>query len=106
LLHDPTLNHVYTKWKSQNKNSNLLLPVKIYRSNIEFYNPGKFDIDNDPDIQKGSTYYWNPEVYFNGKDPVKIKSLNLNHTGPVLVIINGASVNNLIGTGRARYQVN
>jgi hypothetical protein len=106
LLHDPTLNHVYTKWKSQNKNSNLLLPVKIYRSNIEFYNQGKFDIDNDPDIQKGSTYYWNPEVYFNGKDPVKIKYLNLNHTGPVLVIINGASVNNLIGTGRARYQVN
>jgi hypothetical protein len=106
MLHDPTLNNVYTKWKSKNKNSNLLLPVKIYRSNIEFYNPSKFDIDNDPEIQKGSTYYWNPEVYFNGKEPVKIKYLNLKHTGPVLITINGASVNNLIGTGRASYLVN
>jgi hypothetical protein len=105
MLHDPTLNNVYTKWKSQNKNSNLLLPVKIYRSNIEFYNPTKFDIDYDLEIQKGSTYYWNPEVYFNGKEPVKIKYLNLKHTGPVLITVNGASVDNLIGTGRAGYQV-
>lgn len=105
MLHDPTLNNVYTKLESQNKNSNLLLPLKIYRSNIEFYNPGKFDIDNDPEIQKGSTYYWNPEVYFNGKEPVKIKYLNLKHTGPVLITINGASVNNLIGAGRASYWV-
>ena len=105
MLHDPTLNNVFTKWESQNKNSNLLLPIKIYRSNIEFYNPSKFDIDNDPEIQKGSTYYWNPEVYFNGKEPVKIKYLNLKHTGPVLITINGASVNNLIGTEKSSYLV-
>ena len=105
MLHDPTLNNVFTKWESQNKNSNLLLPIKIYRSNIEFYNPSKFDIDNDAEIQKGSTYYWNPEVYFNGTEPVKIKYLNLKHTGPVLITINGASVNNFIGTGKASYLV-
>jgi MG2 domain/TonB-dependent Receptor Plug Domain len=105
ILHDPTLNNVYTKWESQNKNSNLLLPFKIYRSNIEFYNPSKFDIDNDPEIQKGSTYYWNPEVYFTGKEPVKVKYLNLKHTGPVMITINGASVNNLVGTARASYLV-
>src|SRR5664280_232725 len=105
MLHDPTLNNVYTNWKSQNKNSNLLLPINIYRLNIEFYNPSKFDVDNDPEIQKGSTYYWNPEVYFNGIGPVKIKYLNLKNTGPVLITINGASVDNLIGTGRASYRV-
>ena len=105
MVHDPSLNNIYTKWKSQNKNSNLLLPVNIYRSNIEFYSPDKLDFDNDPEIQKGSTYYWNPEVYFNGKEPVEIKYLNLNHTGSVLITINGASVNNLIGTGRASYRV-
>ena len=107
MFHDATLNNVYTNWKSQNKNknSNLLLPVNIYRSSIEFYSPTKFDIDNDLETQKGSTYYWNPEVYFNGKEPVKIKYLNLKHTGPVLITINGASVNNLIGTGRASYLV-
>ena len=105
MFHDPSLNKLRTEWESQNKNSNLLLPINIYRSNIEFYNPTKFDVDYDPVIQKGSTYYWNPEVYFNGKDPVKIKYLNLIHRGPVSITINGASVNNLVGTGRASYQV-
>jgi hypothetical protein len=105
MLHDPTLNNVYTKWKSQNKNSNLLIPVKIYRSDIEFYTPGKFNIDNDPEIQKGATYYWNPEIYFDGKEPVKIKYINRKHQGLVLITINGASDSDLIGTGRASYSV-
>jgi hypothetical protein len=104
MFHDPTLNNVYTRWTPKN-NSNLLLPVNIYRPAIEFYNPGKFDIDNDPVIQKNSTYYWNSEVYFNGKEPVKIKYFNLKHRGTVLITINGASFNNLVGTGRASYQV-
>jgi hypothetical protein len=104
MFHDPTLNNAYTKW-TPNKNSNLLLPVNIYRPAIEFYNPTKFDIDYDQIIQKNSTYYWNPEVYFNGKEPVIIKYLNLKHKGPVLITVNGASFNNLVGTGRARYQV-
>jgi hypothetical protein len=104
-FHDPSLNNVYTKWTPKNKNSNLLSPVNIYRSAIEFYNPNKFDFDNDPVIQKKSTYYWNPEVYFNGKEPVKIKYLNLKHRGPVMITINGVSFNNLVGTGRASYQV-
>ena len=83
----------------------MLQPIKIYRSNIEFYNPTKFDVENDPVIQSGSTYYWNPEVYFNGKNPIKISYLNLNHKGPVLITINGVSVYNLIGTGKASYRV-
>jgi hypothetical protein len=105
MFHDPSLNKLRTEWESQNKNDNLLLPINIYRSNIEFYSPSKFDIDNDPVIQKGSTYYWNPEVYFNGQEPVKIRYSNLKHLGPVLITINGASKNDLIGTGRASYLV-
>lgn len=104
ISQDRTLNNHPSEWKSQNKN-NMLLPINIYRSNIEFYNPTKFDIENDPVIQRGSTYYWNPEVYFNGKDPIKISYLNLNHKGPVLITINGVSVNNLVGTGKASYRV-
>jgi len=105
MFHDPTLNRYNAEWKSKDKNDNLLQPIKIYRSNIEFYNPTKFDVENDPVIQSGSTYYWNPEVYFNGKNPIKISYLNLNHKGPVLITINGVSVYNLIGTGKASYRV-
>ncbi len=104
-FHDPTLNRVSAEWKSKDKNDNLLQPIKIYRSNIEFYNPTKFDVENDPAIQSGSTYYWNPEIYFIGKEPVKIRFSNLVHHGPVLITINGASLNNLVGTGKASYRV-
>lgn len=105
MVHDPSLNNVFTKWAPKNKNNNLLSPVNIYRSSIEFYNPTRSDFDYDPGIQKKSTYYWNPEVYFNGKEPIKIRYLNLKHRGPVLITINGASLNNLVGTGKASYQV-
>ena len=105
MFHNPTLRNLGAERKSKNKADNMLLPINIFRSNIEFYSPTKFDIDNDPIIQKGSTYYWNPEIYFDGKEPVKIKYINRRHTGPVLITINGASVNNLIGTGKASYWV-
>jgi hypothetical protein len=105
MFHDPTLNKLRTQWKSQNKNDNLLLPISIYRSEIEFYCPTKFDVDNDQTMQKASTYYWSPEVYFNGDGPVKIRYLNLKHQGPVLISINGISTGNLVGTAKASYRV-
>ena len=83
----------------------MLTPINIFRQNVEFYNPSRSEIEDNLVFRDRTTVYWNPEVYFNGKEPVKIKYLNLKHTGPVLITINGASVNNLIGTGRASYRV-
>jgi hypothetical protein len=105
MFHDPTLSKLRAEWKSQNKLDNMLLPINIYRSNIEFYNPTKFEIDNDQAIQSRSTIFWDPEIYFDGKSPVKIKYINLKHHGPVIITINGVSFNNLVGTGRANYRV-
>jgi hypothetical protein len=101
----PGLSKIQTDWKSQNKNNNLLTPINIFRQKVEFYNPSRSEIEDNPAFRDRITVYWNPEVYFNGKDVVKIKYINLKHTGPVLITINGASVDNLIGTGRASYQV-
>jgi len=81
------------------------VPIDIYRKTIEYYSPTKFDLDTDPTLQGRATILWESEVYFDGKEPVKIKYTNLNHNGPVVIIINGASVNNLIGAGRASYLV-
>jgi hypothetical protein len=94
-----------TDWKSQNKTNNLLTPIAIYRQNVEFYNTAGSEIEDNRDSNGSSTVYWNPEVYFNGKEPVKIKYLNHNYKGPVIITINGVSFNNLIGTGRESYWV-
>jgi len=96
---------VRTKWVSQNVKDKMLVPIDIYRKTIEYYNPTKLDADADPIIQNRATILWNSEVYFDGKEPVKIKYNNLNHNGPVVITINGASVNNLVGTGKAGYLV-
>ncbi|MCX6321503.1 MAG: carboxypeptidase-like regulatory domain-containing protein [Bacteroidia bacterium] len=105
MSNDPTFMKLRTDWKLQHKKDNMLLPISIYRPYIEFYSPTKADIDIDPTLQNRSTIFWNPEVYFDGKEPVKIKYINLKHHGPALITINGISFNNLVGTGRASYRV-
>ena len=102
---NPSLMKVRTKWISQNAKDKMLVPIDLYRPNIEFYNPTKHDIESDPTFQSRATILWQPEVYFDGKEPVKIKYSNLKHAGSILITINGVSVNNLIGSGRAGYQV-
>jgi hypothetical protein len=100
-----SLMKVRTKWVSQNAKDKMLVPINIYRKTIEYYNPTKLDKDADPMIQNRATILWESEVYFGGNERVKINFTNLNHSGPVVITINGASVDNLVGTGRASYMV-
>jgi hypothetical protein len=102
---DPKLLKIRTQWILQNEKDKILLPINIYRQNKEFYCPAKSEIDADPVLQYRSTIFWDPEVYFTGKEPVKIKYTNLKRRGPVKITINGVSVNNLAGTGRSSYLV-
>ena len=102
---DPNLQRIRTKWISQNRKDKMLVPITIYRPDIEFYNPTRSEHNEDPNLQKRAVILWESEVYFGGNEPVKIKYTNLNHNGPVVITINGASVDNLVGTGRARYLV-
>ncbi len=104
-FHDPTLSNFQASWKSQNKDNNMLIPINIYRGNIEFYSPKKLDIENNPEIQRRSTIYWNSDTYFSGKEPTVIKYINLKHHGPVIITVNGISTNNLSGSGKAKYLV-
>ncbi len=93
------------KWNSQVRSGNMVKPLQVYRPNMEFYIPVKPETDVDPMLQSRGTIFWDPEVYFSAKEPVKLKFSNLKHTGPVVVTVNGVSVNNLVGTGKARYDV-
>ena len=94
-----------SKWYSTAKSGNLVKPMQLFRPSIEFYLPAKPETDFDPLLQSRATLYWDPEVYFGGTQQVKIKINNLKHTGPVVVTINGVSVDNLVGTGRGRYEI-
>jgi len=102
---NPNLQKERVKWKMQNSNDKMLLPISIYRPRVECYNPTRQDLDQDPLLQRRATLLWQSEIYFGGNAPVKIKIPNLNHTGPVVITINGVSVTNLIGSGRASYQL-
>jgi hypothetical protein len=101
---DPKLQERYNKWLSRYEKSKLYIPMHIYRSYREFYNPSKSELSMNPFLQERPTIYWNPLVYFD-KEPVKIKFPNLKRQGKVIVTINGVSTNNLSGTGKISYQV-
>jgi hypothetical protein len=98
---------VRTDWKVQNKNKNLLTPISIFRQYIEFYNPTQSEIVGNPVFRDRPTIYWNPEVYFDGKAPVKLKYTNpkCGSERKMKIIINGVSSNNLIGTANESYSV-
>ncbi len=102
---DPNLARVRTKWNLQNSNDKMLRPINLYRPSVEFYNPSKVELESNPLLQSRPTIFWQSEVYFGGKEPVKIKFPNLKHKGPVVITVNGVSVDNLIGSGRGRYVV-
>ncbi len=102
---NPDLVKQRIKWNVQNKNDKMMVPISLYRPQVEFYNPTKVELDNNPLLQSRATILWRNEVYFGGKNPVKIKVPNLKHTGPVVVSVNGVSVDNLFGSGRGSYVV-
>jgi hypothetical protein len=101
----PGLSKIRTDWKSQDKNNNMLVPIKLFRPVIEFYNPGRSEIESDPALKGRATVYWNPEVYLDGKNPVEIKYMNPLRSSRMIITINCVSLNNLVGTAKVSYGV-
>jgi len=102
---DPSLQKARTEWKLQHSDNKMLLPISLYRPEKDFYSPSRSDIETDPILRSRATIFWDPQVYFNGKEPIHLRFTNLMHQGPVIVTINGASTNNLVGSGKASYHV-
>ena len=97
--------NIRTDWKTQDKSNNMLVPIKLFRPNIEFYNPTRSEIESDPAIKGRTTVYWNPEVYFDGKNPVQLKYINPLRSARMIITINCVSLSNLIGTAKISYSV-
>jgi len=95
----------HDEWKAKNSKDKMFLPITLYRPHIEYYNPTKAEFAANPEFQERTTIYWNPNIYFDGKEPVKIKFPNNYKQGLVMVTINGVSGNNLVGSGKYNYMV-
>jgi len=79
--------------------------IQLYRSGREFYNPPKAVIENDPEYYIRPTLYWNPEVFYDGREPVKIKYFNHRKKGTVFIIANGVTVDGEPVYGVSKYQI-
>jgi hypothetical protein len=94
---------ITTKTKFENEhriwNENLMTPVRLYRSEIEFYEPPFKKVAEDYQKHLHPTVLWTDEVISNGEDPIKLIIPAL--AGRTLIVcINGVSSTNNVGSKR------
>ncbi|MDX2415231.1 MAG: hypothetical protein QNK33_08565 [Bacteroidales bacterium] len=77
----------------------------LFRKNAEFYSPPKEIMKNDPEYWIRPTLYWNPECFYDGKSPVKIKYFNHQKKGPVYIIVNGITSEGEPVSGVHKYKI-
>jgi hypothetical protein len=99
------LERIKTEWRMENDSSKMLIPVRLFRPNVEFYAPVKAQEKNDPYVRVRPTVFWDPEVYFDGLNAVKIKYVNPLHGARMRIVINGVSLSNEAGNFSGSYNV-
>jgi hypothetical protein len=83
----------------------LMKPVRLFRTEIEYYVPAKEEAAVIPEFQYRPTLLWKNEVILDGKGPVKIRYPNNMVTGTVMVIVNGVSFKNMTGSNSYKYKI-
>ncbi|HNW57264.1 MAG TPA: hypothetical protein PKM69_05785 [Bacteroidales bacterium] len=86
-------------------NDNLMRPVRLFRTDTEFYIPKKETTDILSD-SLNSTLLWMNEVYIDGTGPVKIRFPKSRTNGTSMVFVNGVSFTNRIGSECYKVNVN
>jgi hypothetical protein len=89
---------------SSEKND-LAKPIRIFRSEIEYYIPEKEEVTSNPEFSFRPTLLWAGDLISDGSGPVKIKYPNNLVKGTVIVMINGVSFTNMIGSNRYTYKI-
>jgi len=80
-------------------------PIRIFRSEIEFYTPKKEQVFVDPEFQFRPTLLWKNELILDGTGPIKLNFPNNLVKGTILVFINGVSFTNMIGSSKYTYYI-
>lgn len=93
------------EYQRDNIKTDLAKPIRIFRSEVEYYTPAKEQVAADPEFQFRPTLLWKTDVLLDGKGPVKIQYPNNLVRGTVMVIVNGVSFTNNPGSKSYKYLV-
>ena len=80
-------------------------PVRIFRSEVEYYIPTKEQVESVPEYQFRSTLLWKSDIFLDGSGPVKIRYPNNMGNSRVMIFVNGVSMTNQVGSGRGSYSI-
>jgi hypothetical protein len=87
------------------RNDDLLKQVRVFRTEIESYIPAKEEVAIDHEFKFRPTILWQDNVLIDESGTIKIKYPNNLVKGTAMVIVNGISFTNLIGSERVSYEV-
>jgi hypothetical protein len=77
--------------------------IHLFRTNTTFYNPPEPVVENDPVYWIRPTFYWNPDIFYDGRKPVEISYFNHRKNGTVYIITNGVTISGDPVSGIYRY---
>jgi len=60
---------------------------------------------NNPHYWLRPTLYWNPEIFYDGINPVQLKYYNHQKKGTVYIILNGVSKYGVPISGTHKYKI-
>jgi hypothetical protein len=83
----------------------LLKYIRLFRSEVEFYVPTKEEVALIPEYQFRSTILWKDDLFIDESGQVKIKYPNNLVKGTAMIIVNGTSFSNLVGSNRFSYKI-
>jgi alpha-2-macroglobulin-like protein len=83
----------------------LLKFIRLFRSEVEYYIPTKEEVTLIPEYQFRPTILWKDDLFIDESGRVKIKYPNNLVKGTAMIIVNGTSFSNLIGSNRLSYKV-
>jgi hypothetical protein len=92
----------FEKGKIQN---DFARPIRIFRSEIEYYVPEKEQVAVDPEFQFRPTLLWKSDILLDGTGPVKIQYPNNLVRGTIMIFVNGVSFTNNLGSKSYKYSI-
>jgi hypothetical protein len=87
------------------KNDDLMKPVNLFRTEIEYYIPKKEEVDTILRLRHRPTLLWMNEVFIDSDESVKIRYPNNMTKGTIMVIVNGVSFTNNVGSNSYKYKI-
>jgi hypothetical protein len=86
-------------------NTDQMTHVRLFRTEVEYYVPTKDQVAYIPEYQERPTLLWKKDIFIDGSEPVKIKYPNNLVKGAVMVIVNGVSFTDHVGSNKCSYRV-